>query len=175
VQVAGLSTEQISAKLQDLLAKYYVDPEVVVNVARYASQHYYIFGEVTKPGPRLFTGRDTLLRALAEARPTFLAWRTQIRVTRPADTEDGESKTIVVDLDEMVRTGDLTKDVLLQPGDIVEVPPTPLAWVGLRVRELLFPVTPVLDLYNAPADAIRSTRIYEDEFGSSNDDYDDRY
>ena len=108
VDVAGLTTDQIADKLHGLLARYYVDPEVVVDVARYASQCYYVFGQVASPGPKLFTGRDTLLNALAEARPTFLAWRARIHVVRPSGQE-GQGKTIVVNLDEMVRTGNVTR------------------------------------------------------------------
>jgi protein involved in polysaccharide export with SLBB domain len=166
VDVAGLTTEEIAAKLKAQLARYYVDPEVVVEVSEYNSQFYYVFGEVGHAGPKRYTGRDTLVHALADAQPTFLAWRTQIRLVRPSDREP-QRKTITVDLDHMLNAGDLSQNVLLQEGDIVQVPPTPLAWLGLRVRELLFPVEPVLDAYNAPASAIESHHTYEDEFGSN--------
>ena len=164
VDVAGLTTEQIAEKLRRGLSRFYVDPEVVVDIAGYQSQHYYVFGQVRAPGPRAFTGRDTLLNALADAVPTFLAWRSQIRVIRPSP-DDGEQHVIVVDLDKMVEGGDVSQNILLQPGDIVQVPPTPLAWAGLRVRELLFPIDPALRLYNGPSQAIDSTRTYEDELG----------
>jgi hypothetical protein len=141
---------------------------VVAEIAEYNSQFYYVFGEVTYAGPKHYTGRDTLVKALAEAQPTFLAWRSQIHLVRPSAQED-ERRTIVVDLDHMLHSGDLTQNVLLQEGDIVQVPPTPLAWVGLRVRELLFPIEPVVDTYNAPADALNSHHTYEEEWGSDAD------
>lgn len=172
IDVAGLTAEEIATKLETQLSRYYRDPEVVVQVARYASQFYYVFGEVTGAGPRPLTGRVTLLQALAEARPTFLAWRAQVRVTRPP-IEGDEPRMVVVDLDHMIRTGDMSKNILLQPGDIVEVPPTPLGWFGHRVRELLYPFDPMFQMYNLPAQAIHSTRIYEDEWGSGYDDDDD--
>ncbi|MFQ5806473.1 MAG: polysaccharide biosynthesis/export family protein [Phycisphaerae bacterium] len=160
VQVAGLTTQEIAEKLEAQLSRYYIEPEVVVEVSQYRSQRYYVFGEVGSPGPKPYTGRDTLLTALAQASPTFLAWRSQIRVVRPAP--DGKSrKTIVVDLDEMIRGGGADQNVLLQPGDIIEVPPTPLAWLGLRVRELLYPVTPALRAYESPAEALSTTEEYE--------------
>jgi len=169
VDVAGLTTEQMAEKLRRQLARYYMDPEVVVSVSAYASQFYYIFGEVSTPGPHAFTGRDTVLSALANARPSFLAWRSQIRLVRPAQDKDSEKSTLMIDLDRMVRTGAMDQNLLLQPGDILEVPPTPLAWVGLRVRELLFPVTPLVEAYNQPTEPIRSTHVYEDEFGSQDE------
>ena len=167
VQVAGLTTQEIADKLEMQLGRYYRNPEVVVDVARYSSQHYFVFGEVVHPGPRLFTGRDTLLHALADARPNFLAWRNQIRVVRPS-SDGGDSKTITVDLDAMVARGDTSQDVLLQPGDIIEVPPTPLAWVGLRVRELLYPIEPIVDTYTRPARALAANDYYNDR-GTDND------
>jgi len=160
VYVAGMTAEQIAAKLRRLLARYYVDPEVVVQVAEYRSQAYYVFGEVARPGPVPYTGRDTLLRALALAQPTLLAWRSKIRVVRPPKGE-GESEVLVVDLDRMVRTGDPEHNILLQPGDIIEVPPTPLAWLGHRVRELLYPFSPALHAYAMPARTIQATRVYQ--------------
>jgi protein involved in polysaccharide export with SLBB domain len=166
IDVAGLTTEEIAGKLKQQLSRFYVDPQLVVQVTNYNSQFYYIFGEVTAPGPKRFTGRDTLLMALSDAQPTYLAWRSQVRVTRPS-AEAGERKTIIVDLDKMLNSGDLSLNVLLQDGDIIEVPPTPLAWIGHRVREVLYPIEPALRAYNSPADAIRSTNTYQDELGSS--------
>jgi hypothetical protein len=40
----------------------------------------------------------------------------------------------------MVATGDTTKDVLLQDGDIIYVPPTVLAQLGLVIEEFISPV-----------------------------------
>ncbi|MCH7526129.1 MAG: hypothetical protein IID39_01710 [Planctomycetes bacterium] len=43
----------------------------------------------------------------------------------------------------MIKTGDTRMNILLEPEDIVYVPPTPLAWLGLKIQELLFPVSSV--------------------------------
>lgn len=161
VHVSGLTTRQISDKLKAQLVRYYTEPEVVVAVSAYRSQFFYVFGEVHNPGKRPFTGRDTLLAALADAGPTFLAWRGQIRVVRPSANED-QRKIIIIDLDRMIRSGEVDQDVLLQPGDIIEVPPTPLAWVGHRIREVLYPISPALRAYGAPASAIDQTETYRD-------------
>ncbi|MBN2446003.1 MAG: polysaccharide export protein [Phycisphaerae bacterium] len=168
VQVAGLTTQEVADKMTKLLARYYIDPEVVVDVGRYRSKFYYIFGEVGVPGAKPYTGRDTLLKALADARPNVFAWRSRIRITRP-NADEAERATIIVDLDQMLRTGETNQDVLLQEGDIIEVPPTPLAWVGHQVRAVMYPISPVLNAYNTPADFMDSTDEYE-----GNDDHYDR-
>jgi protein involved in polysaccharide export with SLBB domain len=172
VDVAGLTTEEIAAKLKAQLSRYYIDPEVLVEVAGYNSQFYYVFGEVSGPGAKRYTGRDTLLKALADAQPTFLAWRSQIKILRPSVTDE-DRKTIIVNLDRMLNGGDLTNDILLQEGDVIQVPPTPLAWVGLRVRELMYPVEPVVNAYNMPTGPMQTTQTYQDGYGTES--YDSNY
>ncbi len=169
IDVAGLTTGEVADKLKTLLSRYYVDPEVVIEVAGYNSQFYYVFGEVAHPGPVRYTGRDTVLMALAQARPNFFAWRSNIRVTRPG--RNGEPPhAIVVDLDKMLSEGEMASNILLQEGDVIEVPPTPLAWTGHRVRELLYPVEPVIQAYNGPASMIQSTQSYREGVGGNSDD-----
>jgi len=159
VHVAGLTTQEIAEKLRTLLARYYVEREVVVEVSDFQSQRYYVFGQVSRAGPKALTGHDTLLMALAEAHPTFLAWTTQIRVVRP-DRDKKESKTIIVNLDQMVQSGETNSDILLQDGDIIDVPPTPLAWVGLRIREVLNPFEPAIDAYLLPTSVLYANDVY---------------
>jgi protein involved in polysaccharide export with SLBB domain len=171
VDVAGLTTEEIAVKLKAQLSRYYVDPEILVEVVGYHSQFYYVFGEVTGPGPKRYTGRDTLLKALADAQPTYLAWRSQIKILRPSVNE-ADRKTIVVDLDRILNGGDLAGDILLQEGDVIQVPPTPLAWIGNRIREVMYPVGPLMSAYSTPLGPIDTHQEYEDNFGSSSDDTD---
>ncbi len=177
VRVVGLTPSEIAAKLERLLKRYYHDPKVHVRVGGYNSKKYYVLGQVDGAGPRPYTGRDTLMEALAKAKPTFLAWRSQIKVIRPS-ADKRKKHVITVDLDDMVKKGDMRMNFLLQEGDIVYVPETPLAWVGLRIRELLYPVGPVMSAYTAPARALDAydTYKYRDErtnYYRSNDDDDD--
>lgn len=155
VQVSGLTPQEMGAKLEDLLARYYESPEVTVRVVSFESKSVYVFGQVGGRGARPFTGRDTLLDVIAAAQPNFLAWGAQVKVIRPSPNPD-ERHEITVNVDQMFETGDMTNNFLLQEGDIVYVPPTPLGYVGLRLQELLFPISPALAMYNTPVQA-RST------------------
>lgn len=161
VKVAGLTPVEISRKLESLLAQYYVEPQVSVSVKSAGSKKYYVFGQVAHEGAFPYTGRDTLLHALAEARPTFIAAKEMIKVIRPSH-EEGKRQVLVIDAKGMMEQGNLERNFLLQEGDIVFVPPTVLGWVGLRVREVLFPLTPVGQAYTTPANAMWATDVYND-------------
>lgn len=160
VDVAGLTPDQVAEKLRGLLARYYIEPEVAIEVSGQNSAFYYVLGEVQSPGPRPITGRDSLLRAVAEARPTDLAWLSKVRIIRPGMSKD-ERKIITVDYADLVHDGDARADYLLHEGDIIEIPPTPLAWIGQRFRDLVYPVGPAVNTYAAPTGFLGAQSIYE--------------
>ena len=45
------------------------------------------------------------------------------------------------------------------------IPPTPGAWIGNKVREILYPVTPLVDAYVTPAYIKNLDRAYDDDGG----------
>ena len=65
----------------------------------------------------------------------------------PADTDQTKPVVLVVNMHRMVERGDFSKNVLLQPDDVVYVPANPLAWVGVVLQQVLFPYTQSLDAY----------------------------
>jgi hypothetical protein len=83
-----------------------------------------------------------------------------VKVVRPSASKD-ERRDLIVDVDRMIKKGDLRANFLLQEGDIIYIPPTPLAWVGLRMQEILFPVQPMLGTYNSPLQFKATTRAYQ--------------
>ena len=162
VKVVGMTAKEIAAKLEVLLGKYYVDPKVRVRVVGYRSKKYYIYGESLAAGARPYTGRDTLLDAVLPAVPSFLTWTSRVKVIRPSHGET-PVRTIVVNVDRMLKTGDWSQNILLEPDDVVYVPPTPLAWFANKVREVFFPVGPVVQAYVAPAYLRQLGNAYDQE------------
>lgn len=141
VYIAGLTPLQVEELLTEKLRTFYKDAKVRVEV-EYHSQWYYVFGETANSGPKRFTGRDTLVTALADAQPTRLAWPERIYVVRPSPDPNTRHVT-VVNLKEIIQLGDATSNVLLEQDDIVYVPLNPLAAIGVSVQNLLFPAQPV--------------------------------
>jgi len=141
--VAGKTPEEISTEVGKRIKELYTlpgDHAVDVRIAVFASHVYYITGMVTRPGTRNYTGRDSTLTAITEALPNPMAWQRRVLVIRPAAQEGTEPFIFEIDYKKMTIDGDTTKDVLLQEGDIIYVPPTILAAVGLLLEEFISPV-----------------------------------
>lgn len=170
VKIVGMTAKEISAKLEVLLSRYYVDPKVAVRVTGYFSKKYYIYGLVAGVGPRPYTGRDTLLDAVINSGANYLSWTSNVQVIRPAHG-DVPVRTIHVDMDQMVKTGDWSQNVLLEPNDTVYIPPTPFAWFGLKVREVLFPLNPAVQAYTAPAQIKNLQHAYDDNNQNNNSQF----
>ncbi len=159
VKVVGLTAKEIAAKLEVLLSRYYVDPRVSVRVVDYASKKYYVHGEVGRAGSRPYTGRDTLLDAVLASGVSFQSWTSRTQVIRPAHGET-PVRTIQVDIARMLASGDWSENILLEPNDIVHVPPTPGAWIAHRVAEVLYPVGPAIQAYVTPAYLGAANNVY---------------
>ena len=143
IDVAGKTPKEISAVIGERVKELYTLPgdyPVDVRIAVFASKTYYVVGQVMQPGPRTYTGRDSVLTALAGAQPNVMAWESRVQVVRPAAREDEEPRIFEVNYDKMISRGDATKDVLLEEGDIVYVPPTILASIGMVLEEFISPV-----------------------------------
>jgi polysaccharide export outer membrane protein len=142
--VAGKTPTEISAligkNVKELYTGLTADHAVDVRVTTFASHAYYVLGQVSRPGPRGYTGRDSVLTALAEAQPNPMAWDKRVQVVRPAGQEGVDPLIFEVDFQRMIVHGDTSKDVLLQEGDIVYVPPTILAAIGMVIEEFISPV-----------------------------------
>ena len=162
VKVVGMTAKEIAAKLAVLLGRYYVEPEVSVRVYIYASKKYYVSGQAAVTGPRPYTGRDTLIDSVLASGVDFRSWTSRITVTRPAHGET-PVRTIQVDVDKMIKEGDWSQNILLEPNDVVHIPPTPLAWIALRINEVLHPLEPAVRTYTAPATAMYAEDYYNGE------------
>ena len=143
IEAAGRTPAEVSDVLQQKVSELYKltgERPIDVRIIAYRSKVYYVLGQVYSPGVKVYTGRETVLLALAEAQPNPMAWQGRIQVIRPSGDENIRPKIFEVDFDRMAAHGDTTKDVLLQEGDIVYVPPTVLAAVSMKLEELIRPI-----------------------------------
>ena len=82
IDVAGKTPRQIEDLVRQAALPYYRKVGACVEVSKYASQRFFIFGQVQNAGPLPWTGRDTLLDALCRAAPLATAWPERIIVVR---------------------------------------------------------------------------------------------
>ncbi len=142
IQVAGKTPKQaatiISQKLVDLY-KLTGDHPVDVRVTN-KSKFYYVVGMVHHAGVQTFTGRETTLSAISRAIPNNLAWEEEIQIIRPSMIPGEPSKIFSLNFKDMTEHGKMEQNVLLQEGDVIYVPPTIFASIGLTVGEIVRPV-----------------------------------
>lgn len=121
VLVAGLTAEEATDALTLRLRATDPEAKVCVKVSAYASQHVYVFGQVADTGPFAWEAGTRLLDVIAQARPVDGAATKRIEVVRPDD--DGTlSQRVTVDVEQVIRSGDATLNLVLRPGDVVYVP-----------------------------------------------------
>jgi protein involved in polysaccharide export with SLBB domain len=147
VQVANLTPVQISMVLEEKLKGFFTGTslDVAVVVVEFKSKSIFVMGQVIKPGIKPYTGRNTVLGVLADARLNDRAWPQKIVVVRRNDNPDVKER-ITVDVKEMFEHGKVDKDYLLEAGDVVYVPLSPLAQAGLTFGKILYPVMPATHL-----------------------------
>lgn len=143
IQAAGKTVAEVSESLRTKVLELYKlegKQPIDVRIMIYRSKVFYVVGEVYLPGQKDYTGRDTLLGALVEAKLNPMAWKQRIQVIRPSTDKKVKPKIFEVDYDRMVAHGDTSKDVLLQEGDIIYVPPTILAAIAQVIEEFARPI-----------------------------------
>ena len=143
ILAAGRTPEQLAEALKEKVSSLYSlvgDKPIDVRIVVYESNFYYVLGQVYYEGPKAATGRDTVLHALAAARPTVLAWTERVQVVRPSFDKNIAPKIFELNYDRMIAHGEADKNVLLEQGDIVFVPPTVLAVIGMKIEELVSPI-----------------------------------
>ena len=143
IEAAGKTPRELAKLLREKTLLLYAltgENPVDVRIVVYKSKVYYVLGQVLFQGPKVSTGRDTVLTALAAARPTVLAWIERIQVIRPSADKNVRPRIFEVNYDRMAAHGDTSKNVLLQEGDIIYVPPTVLAAVAMKIEEFVRPI-----------------------------------
>lgn len=116
LRVAGLTTAQIADLLTRTLADVIQNPQVDVRVAAFRSQRAYVVGQVNVPGPQPITDVPlTVVEAIGRAGDvTEEADLTNVQLTR-------DGTVYRINLVSIYEEGDLSGNVLLEAGDVLNV------------------------------------------------------
>jgi polysaccharide export outer membrane protein len=120
VQVAGLETPEVEARITEKLKAFIPDPQVSVVITKIEGNRVFILGKVTRPGPVPMSGPMTVLEALSSAGGLDkFADQSGIKVLRT--TAQGQ-KAINVNYDKLIRGQSLESNIVLMGGDTIVVP-----------------------------------------------------
>lgn len=116
VVAEGQTLVEFEASLRKAAARFYVDPQVSVEILKHESQKFFVVGEVRQPGAFPVDGDTTLLEALTLAGG----------VPETGDLTSGTimrgGKQLPIDLHGLAKQGDLSRNVFMRAGDVVFIP-----------------------------------------------------
>ncbi len=141
VAVQGLTVAALTERVERLMSVHVRRPQVTVNVQVGASNRIFVGGEVTRPGVQPLLGPLTALQAVtvAEGLKDGAQPRSAIVLRR---NEAGARVVLPIDLASAMNGSDVSQDLQLQAYDIVIVPRSGIADLGLWVDQYIRRVVP---------------------------------
>lgn len=148
LKVKGLTAGELEREIRDLLTeKYFQDPNVSVFIKEYRNQRISIVGAVEKPGVYEVSGQKTVLDLLAisgglkedAGQLLFLIRSPKPEEGAPKKVEEKISveetvRTFIINLEELLIKGDLSQNLALLHGDVINVPVSGRIYVGGQVK-----------------------------------------
>jgi polysaccharide export outer membrane protein len=133
VQVGGLSTQQAEKKIGGLLEKggYLKKAQVNLLITTLASQQVSVLGQVNRPGRYPVDGPRKVLDLLAVAGGIGPEGGDAVSLVR---NRKGSVTRETIDIVDMVRKGELNRDVEVAGGDIIFVERAPRAYITGEVQ-----------------------------------------
>ncbi len=123
VVAIGKTPTQLGNELEQRLAKYIKEPVVTVIAEGFVgpfNEQVRVIGEASQPRALPYSTGMTALDAMIEVGGlTRYAAGNDAVIVR---TIDGRQATYAVHLDDLIRDGDVSSNVALQPGDILIIP-----------------------------------------------------
>jgi len=120
IRVQGRTPAEVQTIVKDKLKDLVPDASVTVSVKAALGHTVNVIGQVAKPGEFIISRRMTTLQALSQAGGlTPYANESGILIIRHSN---GRDISIPVPYDDIIEGDNLSKDVVLEPGDVVVVP-----------------------------------------------------
>ena len=123
IDVAGRTPTMLAREIEEQLSTFINSPRVTVSVNNFSgplSEQVRVIGEATNPSAVNYTEHMTLLDLMiAVGGLTEFAHGNGAKLVRVVD---GKQTTYSLDIDDLIRNGDIAKNVDILPGDIVIIP-----------------------------------------------------
>ena len=123
IDVAGRTPTMLAREIEEQLAKYINNPRVTVSVNNFSgplSEQVRVIGEATQPSAISYVQHMTLLDLMiAVGGLTEFADGNNAKLIRVVD---GRKASYELRIDDLIRDGDISKNIDMLPGDVVIIP-----------------------------------------------------
>lgn len=123
IEVTGRTPTMLAREIEEVLSTYINNPRVTVSVTGFQgplSEQVRVIGEALNPSAVNYTEHMTLLDLMiAVGGLTEFANGNGAKLVRVIN---GEKKTFELAIDDLIRDGDITRNVDILPGDIIIIP-----------------------------------------------------
>jgi polysaccharide biosynthesis/export protein len=121
LKVAGQTVPELTQTLHVAYSKILHDPPVTVILKDFEKPYFVADGQVARPGKYEMHGQTTLIQAIAMAGGfQSAAKHSQVLLFRRIDDQWTEAK--LINVKKMQKSGNLSEDPFLHPGDMLFVP-----------------------------------------------------
>lgn len=146
LKVKGLTADELEEEIQSLLAEKYIqNPQVNVLIREYRNQRISVMGAVKNAGVFDVTGQKTILDMLGVAGGLREDASPLLFLLRPPKSEEGTAKeakrgdepkpeAFVIDLEGLLVEGNLSLNLPLLHGDVINIPVAGKVFVGGEVK-----------------------------------------
>lgn len=120
VKVDGMTVPELERLLEKLYSVYVSNPKVSITVKFFSKRQVFIMGEINKPGSYQYQENFKLLELISKAGGLTQFAGRNLKIYRG---EKEKQQVITVNIDDVIK--DPSKDIILEPNDIIEVPKEP--------------------------------------------------
>ncbi len=120
IELSRLTRQQAEDRILGKMARFYDSVAITLKINKYRNNKVYVLGRVDHPGVIEFDGRPTLLEALSIAAP-FPPVQKAAFLSRCAIMR-GRDQILWIDLQQLLRRGNLKLNVRLANNDVVYIP-----------------------------------------------------
>ena len=139
IHVAGIRYDQLSGFIKSQLGRVFRNFDVAINLGQLRSIQIFVTGAAARPGAYTVSSLSTLLNAVfASGGPLPQGSMRDIRLIRGAQT------VVHFDLYDLLLKGDKSKDIPVQAGDVLFIPPAGMqvAIAGSINNPAIYEITP---------------------------------
>ena len=126
IQASGLTVDELTQSIKAVLSKYMKNPQLTLVFSQYRTVRVYVLGEAEKPGMYEISKSHNVLDAIGAAGGyTKFVNKREVYVIHKATGE-----YLKVDLDRLLKKGDLSQNYELNDGDIVYLTKNGLSFIN---------------------------------------------